>query len=97
MSGIEVKIGASETSRVDKDVIVQGLRELGLREGDLMVVHSSLSSFGYVVGGPDTVIDALLETVGPRGTVIMPTHTGVAKHDFASTTRQRHPCEKASA
>ena len=85
------------TSRVDQDDIERGLREIGLREGDLIVVHSSLSSFGYVVGGPDTVIDALLESVGPNGTVIMPAHTGVAKTDFAAYDRPPHPFERASA
>ncbi len=41
-----------------------------------MLVHSSLSSFGYVEGGADTVIDALLEVVGSAGTVLVPTLTG---------------------
>jgi aminoglycoside 3-N-acetyltransferase len=49
---------------------------LGLREGASVLVHSSLSSFGTVEGGADTVIDALLDTVGPQGTVLVPTLTG---------------------
>ncbi len=56
--------------------IVSGLRSLGLRAGDHALVHSSLSSFGHVEGGADTVIDALLQTVGTRGTVLVPTLTG---------------------
>jgi aminoglycoside 3-N-acetyltransferase len=38
-------------------------------------VHSSLSSFGTVRGGEHTVIDALLDIVGPEGIVAVPTHT----------------------
>lgn len=64
---------------VRKEDIVNGLRELGLKEGDVVLVHSSLSSFGYVEGGADAVIDALLEVVGKSGTVVIPTLTGSEK------------------
>ena len=36
------------------------------------MVHSSLSSFGKVEGGAEAVIKALMELVGPKGTVLMP-------------------------
>lgn len=61
---------------VTKDEIVPNLKALGIGEGDSVLVHSSLSSFGYVVGGADTVIDALLDATGPEGTVLVPTLTG---------------------
>ena len=60
-------------TRVTKEDILRGLREVGLSEGDVVLVHSSLSAFGHVEGGADTVIDALLETVGESGTVVVPT------------------------
>ncbi len=62
-------------SVVRQNMIVDGLRALGLGASDLVVVHSSLSSFGWVDGGADAVIDALLATVAPGGTVVMPTLT----------------------
>ncbi len=58
---------------IGKDDIVRGLRELGVREGDILMVHSALSSIGRVEGGADSVIDALVEAVGPGGTIAMPT------------------------
>lgn len=61
---------------VTKEAIQNGLIQLGLRPGATVLVHSSLSSFGYVSGGADTVIDALLEVVGKDGTVMVPTLTG---------------------
>jgi len=61
--------------RVSKEDIEIALRELGLKKGDIVGVHSSLSSFGYVDGGADAVIDALLEIVGREGTIVMPTHS----------------------
>ena len=64
---------------VSKSDIEKGLREIGIKEGDKLLVHSSLSSFGYVEGGADTVIDALIESVGFEGTVLVPTLTGSAE------------------
>ncbi len=63
----------SGTPPVTRADIAAGLRRLGLASGDHLIVHSSLSSFGSVEGGPHAVIDALLDVVGPSGTVMMPT------------------------
>jgi len=41
-----------------------------------VMVHSSLSKLGFVVGGPQAVVAALLEVVGTTGTLMMPTHSG---------------------
>jgi aminoglycoside 3-N-acetyltransferase len=53
--------------------LVVGLRALGIGRGWLLQVHSSLSRLGFVEGGAETVVDALLEVVGPEGTVMVPT------------------------
>lgn len=49
---------------VTKDEIKRGLQQLELKKGDIIIVHSSLSSFKFVEVGAETVIDALPETVG---------------------------------
>ena len=54
--------------------IAGGLSALGLQPGAIVVAHSSLSALGRVAGGADGVIDALLEVLGPGGTLLMPTH-----------------------
>jgi aminoglycoside N3'-acetyltransferase len=51
--------------------IEDGLHELGLRRGDVVEVHSSLSSFGWVEGGAATVVDALMAVVGAEGALVM--------------------------
>lgn len=45
----------------------------GIRPGGVLLLHSSLSSLGPVLGGADTVIDALLLALGPSGTLCIPT------------------------
>lgn len=55
--------------------LVAHLRDLGVEQGDVLVVHSSFRSIGYVAGGAQTVIDALVAAVAPTGTVTMPAHT----------------------
>ena len=62
----------SGTRPVTRADIAAGLRRLGVSLGDHLLVHSSLSSFGSVEGGADAVVDALLDVVGPQGTVMMP-------------------------
>ncbi len=45
---------------------------LGIKEDDTILMHSSLSSLGYVEGGAETVIDTLLSVLA-RGTLLVPT------------------------
>jgi len=66
---------AEFTEVVTRDELVAGLRDAGVREGDLVFAHSSVSAFGHVQGGADAVVDALLQAVGPEGTVLVPTFT----------------------
>ena len=55
-----------------QDRIAADLRRLGVQSGDVLMIHSSLRSMGHVVGGAPTVVDALLEVLGPTGTLVGP-------------------------
>lgn len=52
--------------------IERGLQALGLRRGDIVLLHSSLASFGNVEGGADAVVDAFLNVLGEEGTLVTP-------------------------
>ena len=56
--------------------ISRELIHLGVEPGMVLLVHSSLSSMGWVSGGPVAVILALEGVLGPQGTLVMPTHSG---------------------
>ncbi|WP_344083099.1 AAC(3) family N-acetyltransferase [Luedemannella helvata] len=53
-----------------RSVLAAELRHLGLEAGDVVLVHSSLKALGWVCGGPVTVVDALLDVLGPDGTLV---------------------------
>jgi aminoglycoside 3-N-acetyltransferase len=54
------------------DMLTKDLKELGIKRGDTVIVHSSLSSMGEVKGGAETVISALLYILGDEGTLLFP-------------------------
>lgn len=63
------------------------LRRLGLERGMDVLVHSSLSSLGYVVGGTVTVVQSLMDVVTTAGTLVMPTHST----DYSEPSYWQHP------
>ncbi len=70
-----------------RDSLVADLRALGLHAGMIVLVHSSLSSIGWVNGGSVAVVQALLDVITPDGTVIMPAHCG----EYSDPSYWQHP------
>ena len=58
-----------------KAAIVTALGDLDIGPGEILFVHSSLNALGPVDGGANTLVDALLQVLGPEGTLAMPTFT----------------------
>lgn len=56
---------------VTRSQLVEDLRKLGLKPGDVVMLHASVKAIGWVVGGPDIVTQALLDVLGPEGTLMM--------------------------
>ncbi|MEV8428233.1 aminoglycoside N(3)-acetyltransferase [Streptomyces chartreusis] len=55
--------------------LTNDLRSLGLRPGDIILVHSSLRRVGPTERGAATVVEALRAAVGAEGTIVVPTFT----------------------
>ena len=64
-----------ERKIVLKQDILGALEKAGVGKGQSIMVHTSLSSLGFVCGGAQVVIEALLESVGADGTIMMPTQS----------------------
>jgi aminoglycoside 3-N-acetyltransferase len=81
MPGKQVPEGLRPVTRSE---LVRDLRALGVREGAVVMVHTAMSSLGWVVGGADAVVYALLDTVGPGGTLVASAGWHEDTYDLAS-------------
>jgi aminoglycoside 3-N-acetyltransferase len=69
-------IARSRRGPVTVEMLVADLVGLGVEPGATVLLHSSLSSLGYVCGGAQTVIEAMRTVLGVGGTLVVPTHSG---------------------
>ncbi len=58
-----------------RESLCNDLRELGVAKGMTLIVHTSLSSLGWINGGAVTVIQALMDAVTEEGTIVMPSQS----------------------
>ena len=57
---------------ITKNDLIEQFKKSGIQEGDVLLVHSSLSKIGYVENGAKDVVEALLEVLGAKGHLLMP-------------------------
>ena len=62
------------------------LRALGVRQGGVLLVHTSFRAVRPVEGGPLGFIEALREALGPEGTLVMPSWSGQDDEPFDPVT-----------
>ena len=74
---------------VTLDQLTEEFQNLGLGKGSRLALHSSLKSIGFVLGGPETVVRALMQVVGPEGTILMPVFSRPAPRFLISETPSR--------
>jgi aminoglycoside 3-N-acetyltransferase len=56
---------------ITKSRLVKDLRKLGVAAGQTVMLHASVRSVGWIVGGPDIIIQALLDVLETKGTLMM--------------------------
>ena len=57
---------------INKQTIIRDLQNLGIKRGDVLLVHSSFKSIGTSALSPDHIIECLIECIGETGTLLMP-------------------------
>ena len=72
---------------VTKARLIEDLKSEGLGSGETVIVHSSLSSLGWVCGGPVTLIQALMDIITNKGNIVMPAHSG----DYTEPSYWKNP------
>ncbi len=74
---------------IDRGEVTRQLIALGVESGGVLGVHLAFSKVAPVEGGPLGLIEALQDTVGPKGTLVMPSMSDDDDHPFDSRTT---PC-----
>ncbi len=83
---LELRMSPDSFSR---DTLVRQLRDLGVRPGGVLLVHTAFSKVRPVVGGPAGLIAALRDALGPDGTLVMPSMSSDDDNTFDPATT---PC-----
>jgi len=88
--------GVSELMRkCTRATIARDLASLGVRDGDCVMLHSSLGSLGLVDGGAVAVVEAFFDAMGPLGTLVTPGFTEGAWTDHLAMPDCRGDCPQA--
>jgi aminoglycoside 3-N-acetyltransferase len=75
VAGLSMVDGMDQVAPYTVQSLASDLRALGVAVGDTVLMHSSARSLGFVAGGSQAVVQALLDVLGPGGTLVVPTHT----------------------
>ncbi len=77
----------------DKERFKRDLLELGVKPGDMVLVHSSMKALGTECA-PEEIIDAMEEVLGEEGTLLMPalTYENVTAEQPVFDSAATEPC-----
>ena len=64
-----------KVEKLNREDVINALKASGVKKGDFLLFHSSLTAFGIIDGGAATVVSALREVLGEEGTVLFPVLT----------------------
>ncbi len=74
---------ANNSQQADFEKVIDWLKQHGIGEGDLLIVHSGYDQLESTGLSPEQIIDRLLELIGPSGTLAMPVIRGFKEYKAA--------------
>jgi aminoglycoside 3-N-acetyltransferase len=84
----QLKFQEKNKSGITRSQLTEDLKKIGVKEGDSLLVHCSLSKIGFVNGGSKEVVAALREVIGNNGTLLFPTFAAAGRN---KTHLEEHP------
>lgn len=76
----------SDRKELSRDEVAAQLRTLGIKQGAVLLVHTSFRAARPIGGGPLGLIEALRAALDPDGTLVMPSWTGSDDEAFDPAT-----------
>lgn len=70
----EAEVVARTQLPLTAESLAAELRACGVQEGQTVLVHMAMSKLGWVIGGAEAVVHALIAAVGASGTLMMVTN-----------------------
>jgi aminoglycoside 3-N-acetyltransferase len=71
LTGLKKELLMHEDIPITHSQLVEGFRRLGVEAGQIVMLHASYKAVGAVMGGPNVVLQALLDVLTPSGTLMM--------------------------
>jgi aminoglycoside 3-N-acetyltransferase len=56
---------------ITRSKLVLDLKKLGVKTGRTVMLHASVKAIGWIAGGPNVVLQSLLDVLGSKGTLMM--------------------------
>lgn len=66
---------ARTSAPMTRERLCRDFEALGLRPGMCLMVHSSMSAIGWIPGGAQLFVEAMVDFLGADGTLMVPTHS----------------------
>ncbi len=71
-----MEMSPPDRRELSRATVADQLRALGVREGGVLLVHTSFRAVRPVEGGPLGLLGALRDALGPDGTLVLPSTSG---------------------